>query len=250
METLRQGLLTLAEEFRPKRDSASFTIQLNNLDRELTFTEDELITFLNDVRDCLQLPGFSWLLVGKSGLSHFVTHRVPRVRSIVAHDVILTPLSREEVAEAVRKRIAACELPGRKGRSPVGPELLDRIYDAAGGSLREIFMICGKLCLAVASDPVYDRITPKEAGAILAELLAVRFAAVKRSSLQQAILRELNARPGLTQGQLVKRLGKAQTGVSRAARVLIENDLVRRAKEGRHVRYWPAPEVRLAAEYL
>lgn len=250
METLRQGLVSLAEAFRPPGGGAAFTIQLNNLDPGVTFTDDELVSFLNDVRDSLQLPGFSWLLVGKKGLSRFVTQNVLRVRSIVAHDVTLEPLSRRDVKDAVRKRIAACALPKRKPKNPIEAGLLDDVYDAAGGSLREIFMICEKLCLAVASDPVYEEIRREDAGAIVAELLAVRFGAIRRSPLQKAMLKELQEKPGLTQRQLVERLGKAQTGVSRAARALMDADLVRQTKEGRQVHYWPAPEVSLAAKQI
>jgi len=49
---------------------------------------------------------------------------------------------------------------------------------------------------------------------------------------------------------LVTRLGKSQAAISRAAKGLIEAELLRRIKQGREVRYWPAPEVRLAADRL
>ena len=42
----------------------------------------------------------------------------------------------------------------------------------------------------------------------------------------------------------------SQTSVSRATKGLIAAELVRRRKEGRVVRHWSAPEVRLAAAYL
>jgi len=250
METLRQGLMDVAEQFRPRRGVASFTIQLNNLDPDLTFSEEELTSFLNDIRDSLQLPGFSWLLVGKKGLAHFITRRVPRLRSVIAHDVALSPLRLQEVKEVINKRIAACALSGRKPQNPIEPGLLNSIYEASRGSLREVFMVCSKLCLAIAADPLYEKITEREASAVLAELLAVRFSDLKRSPVKRAILKELSAKPGLTQGQLVAHLGKSLAAVSRAAKGLIEAELLRRMKHGREVRYWPAPEVRLAADRL
>jgi len=250
METLRQNLLALAEVFRPKNGGASFVLQLNNLDPSLTFTKAELASFLNDIRDSLQLPGYSWMLVGKDGLGRFVTDHVPRLRSILSHDVILPPLSLSEVETVMTKRIAACRLPGRTGKNPIERDLFRDIYEAAGGSLRETFNICSKLCLTVAGDPLYKIITPKEAGALLAELLAVRLSGLERSPLQREMLIELSLRPGLSQKQLAERIGKDQTNLSRAARMLVDAGLLRRKKEGRLVRYWPSPEVRLAAEYL
>ncbi len=250
METLRQSLMTLAEALHTKPGAAAFTIQLNNLDSDLTFSGEELVTFLNDIRDSLQLPGYSWLLVGKKGLGHFVTRRVPRLRSIIAHDVALMPLTPSEIKKVIATRIASCTLPGRKGRNPIDSDLLREIYEASGGSLRETFNICGKLSLAMATDPIYDRVTRREASALLAELLSVRLAGIGRNPLQRAILKELSARPGLTQRQLVERLGKSQTSVSRAAKALLEAELIRRVKKGRQVCYSPTPEVRIAASHL
>jgi len=250
METLRQTLVALADEFHSENGSATFTVQLNNLDPELTFTEGELTIFLNDIRDSLQLPGFSWLLVGKKGLSRFITRRVPRLRSIISHDVLLAPLSLRQVEASVKMRIAACALPGRKAKNPIATELLGRIHEASGGSLRETFLVCSKLCLALAGDPMYDKITEKAAGILLAELLAVRFADIKQSPLKRAILKELSGADMLTQKELAERLGKNQTAVSRAIKGLIESELVRHRKEGRTVRYWAAAEVKLAADHL
>lgn len=215
-----------------------------------TYPSPGLVTFLNDIRDSLQLPGFSWLLVGKTGLSQFVTRKVPRLRSIISHDVVLRPLSRSDVHQAIRKRLEVCAIAGRRPRSPIHAELLDDIYEVSAGSLREIFMICSKLCLAVAADPLYDEIARDEARSILAELLDVRFESVSSAPLQRSILKELSERPGLTQKELVGRLKKSQTAISRAAGILIDADLLRRRKDGREVRYWPAPEVRLAAREL
>ena len=250
LETLRQSLTTLSQIVAPEGDHAAFVIQLNNLDPDLTFTADELTTFLNDIRDSLQLPGFGWLIVGKKGLSRFITSRVPRIRSIIAHDVSLAPLTFKEVKKVVAIRINACALPGHKAKNPIDPELLQEIYDASGGSLRETFLICGKLCAAMSTDPLYEKITKREAGVLLAELLGVRFAGIRNSPLQQAILNALVSHPGITQQQLVKRIGKSQTAVSRATKSLIESELVRQTKDGRSAHHWAAPEVRLAAEYL
>ena len=71
----------------------------------------------------------------------------------------------------VNKRLDACALPGRKARNPIEPGLLARIHEASGGSLRETFIICSKLCLAIAGDPMYEAITEAEACTLLAELI-------------------------------------------------------------------------------
>ena len=48
--------------------------------------------------------------------------------------------------------------------NPIERELFTDIYEASGGSLRETFNICGKLCIAVAGDQLFKTITGDEAG--------------------------------------------------------------------------------------
>ncbi len=196
------------------------------------------------------MPGFSWLLVGKKGLARFITKNVPRLRSIISHDVSLAPLSFIQVEECIKKRITACSLPGKMAKNPITPKLLARIHDASGGSLRETFLICSKLCLTLAGDPMYDTITEKDAGALLAELLAVRLTDIKNSPLRIAILKELSRTNILSQKDLTERVNKSQTAVSRAAKALVELELIRYKKDGRKIQYWATAEIKLAANYL
>lgn len=246
METLRQGLSALAEEYGARSGSCSFVVQLNNLDLNEMFSPAELERFLNDIRDSLQLPGFSWLLVGDCGLSHFTTRQVPRLRSVIAHDVLIEPLSKTELNQVVKKRIAACSLPEEKGISPIEEPLMQKIYDASRGSLRDTFMICSKLCLAVAKTPLYENISEEEAERILAELQAPRLEAVVKSPLQKAILTEVGQHPDITQSALAKKLGKSQPNISRAIKSLAASGLLRHEKEGKSVCYRLAPEMQIA----
>jgi DNA-binding transcriptional ArsR family regulator len=246
LETLRSGLIALSEKYGSAPGLSAFTIQLNNLDLNRTFSAEELCRFLNEIRDVLQLPGFSWLLVGDIGLGHFITTEVPRVRSIISHDVQIDPLSDAEFIQGVQKRIRACSLQGEEGVNPFDEELLLRIYRAAGGSLRDTFNICSKLCLAVAKSPLYETITGEEAERILAELQAPRLRSVEDSPLQRAILTEIGASPGMNQKELVSVLKKTQPAVSRALKLLHEADLIRSEREGTATHYRLAPEIAFA----
>jgi len=246
LETLRQGLITLAEKYCSESGNASFAIQLNNLDLNRTFSEEELRLFLNEIRDTLQLPGFSWLLVGDAGLNHFITAEVPRVASIVSHDIRIGSLSESEFMQVIQKRIHACSLEGEEGINPFDKELLIKIYQVAGGSLRDTFNICSKLCLAVAKSPFYETITTEEAERILAELQAPRLRHLKDNSLQRSILEEIGAMPGVNQKTLAEVLNKQQPSVSRALKLLYEADLIRLEKEGPETFYRLAPEIAFA----
>ena len=246
LETLRQGLADLAEAFSPATVPCSFVIQLNNLDLDEMFTARELEGFLNDIRDSLQIPGLSWLLVGDTGLLQFVTHQVPRLRSIITHDVLIEPFSKDELRRIVAKRVAACSLPGEKGISPIETSLVNLIYDAANGSLRDTFAICSKLCLAVAKTPFIGEISEREAVDILAELQALRLSKTAKSPLQKALLMEIGQKPMSTQTELTKKLQKRQPAVSRALKALVTAGLVRQARRGANVTYWLSPETKLA----
>lgn len=246
METLRQGLSELAEEYLCDHMPCPFVIQLNNLDLNGMFSHQEMELFLNNIRDSLQLPGFSWLLVGDSGLSDFITHQVPRLRSVVAHDVLIKSFSKNELRQIINKRIVACSLPGEKGTSPIDGTLVNQIYDAAGGSLRDTFMICSKLCLAVAKTPFYGKIAEEDAENILAELQASRLQSVAKSPLQKAVLIEIGRNPGIAQSLLAKELRKSQPAVSRATKALSQTGLIRQTREGKSVTYRLAPEIQIA----
>ncbi len=243
LETLRTGLLSLAEKYSPADGSTAFAIQLNNLDLNRTFSPEQLGRFLNEIRDSLQLPGFSWLLVGDTGLSHFITSEVPRVRSIVSHDVQIAPLPDTEFLKVVRTRISACSLENEEGANPFHESLLLRIYNAAAGSLRDTFNICTKLCLTVAKSPLYETIPEQEAERILGELQAPRLRKAGENPLQYAALQEIGNSPGITQKDLVKTLGKQQPAVSRALKLLLKADLIRSEKDGTATHYRLSPEI-------
>ncbi|MBL7076857.1 MAG: MarR family transcriptional regulator [Kiritimatiellae bacterium] len=97
---------------------------------------------------------------------------------------------------------------------------------------------------------MYEAITEAEACTLLAELSAARLAGVGKGTLRYAILKTLGEAGELTQKQLAERLGKHQTAISRAAKGLLESELIHRNKQGREVKYRPMAEISLAAGSL
>ena len=127
--------------------------------------------------------------------------------------------------------------------------MINKIYDAARGSLRDTFMICSKLCLAVAKTPFYGKISEEDATTILTELQATRVQAVAKKPLQKALLIEIGKRPDITQSALAKELKKNQPAISRAIKAPHTSGRVRQAKQGTSVTYRLAPEIQLALSH-
>jgi len=250
IETLRQALIELAGALPVDGAEASFVIQLNNLDIDETFPADRLRIFLNDARDAMQLPGLDWILVGKTGLCSFIRNDVPRVASIVTHEVRLDPLTLDEVVEAVDRRVEACSLPGKRGRNPISRRLLTAMYDLTGGSLREIFHLCGKLCVATAMTPLAGEVDEVIAAKVFAELLSAKFAWIHGSNVRERIVRAIAAAPGTTQRDVIKSTGIGQTAVSRAVRELVSAGLMASRRSGRRILYHVTADVALAASVV
>lgn len=248
-ETIRGSVFQLVEELKKNKPDEGFIIQLNNLDPDETFTMEELRIFLNDIRDALQLAGISWLLIGKTGLGSFIRENVPRLRSIINYDLKLNPLSVEEMLKAVKHRVQTSAIPKTTPKNPIEEDLLCDLFKATGGSLREVFQVCTKLCHLTASTAIYDRINKKLASEITTALLKERLQTIEGNQLKGAILKAVIKNPGCTQKDLVAIIKKGQTSISRAAKSLIGDNYLISARQGREVYYRPSAEVYLAHSF-
>ncbi|MCU0286859.1 MAG: hypothetical protein MUF15_10720 [Acidobacteria bacterium] len=139
---------------------APIIIQINNLDSEYGFEQEDLVKFLNEIRDTLQIPHISWLIGGAEGLENFIRKNVPRVRQIIGSFMTVNPLSFEEVMAAFSLRIKKS---GMKGRLPVDTNLMKYIYDIANGSFREILNIVYQLLVKYNNEPLVKIINMEHA---------------------------------------------------------------------------------------
>lgn len=109
--------------------------QLNNLDPgQLPFSEESIIIFLNNIRDLLTTSiEASFLINGATGLQSLIQKSVKRLSPALMFEKI-TPLSVEELIEALNKRIINGEM---HGEIPFERELIENLYQSTSGNFRE-----------------------------------------------------------------------------------------------------------------
>lgn len=211
-------LVQLGQLFQEKyQKNAPIIIQANNLDIEYGFEQEDLIRFLNEIRDTLQIPHISWLICGAEGLENFIRKNVPRVRQITSNFMTVNPLSFEEVMEAFKLRIKKGQM---KGRLPIDTNLMEYIYDIANGSFREILNIIYQLLVKYSNEPLVKIINMEHARFFFFQLGKSRVERLKRSPIQYPVFEAILNNPGINQTDLSKLVKKQQANVSRVTKEL------------------------------
>jgi hypothetical protein len=214
---------------------APIIIQINNLDSEYGFEQEDLVKFLNEIRDTLQIPHISWLIGGAEGLENFIRKNVPRVRQIIGSFMTVNPLSFEEVMAAFSLRIKKS---GMKGRLPVDTNLMKYIYDIANGSFREILNIVYQLLVKYNNEPLVKIINMEHARYFFHHLGKQRVERLKRSPIQYPIFEAILNNPGINQTELAKLVKKQQANVSRVSKELEADGYITVKKVSRNSYYY------------
>jgi hypothetical protein len=198
----------------------------------------------------LQVAGISWLLIGKTGLYSFITENVPRLRSIIDYNIKLESLSLTEVKNAINCRLEDCAIKNTTPKNPLEEDLINELFYVTGGSLREIFQIAVKLCYLTSNTPIYDRINLSLASKIISEILSLKVKDLESNPLQSLILKTIIKNPNFSQNEIIKKIKKKQTSVSRAIKSLVSEGFLFIIKNGREVNYRISSEIFLASKYL
>lgn len=197
--------------------TAPIIIQANNLDIEYGFEQDDLVRFLNEIRDTLQIPHISWLICGAAGLENFIRKNVPRIRQITNSFMTVTPLSFKEVMAAFNLRIKKAQM---KGRLPIDTNLMEYIYDIAYGSFREILNVVYQLLVKYCNEPLVKIINMEHARYFFHQQGKQRVERLKKSPIQYPVFEAILNNPGINQTELAKLVKKQQANVSRVAKEL------------------------------
>ena len=218
------------------QQAAPIIIQVNNLDIQYSFYEDDLIRLFNEIRDTLQIPNISWIICGDTGLGNFLKKNVPRVGQVINTIMTVDPLSLEEILKALELRIKKANM---KGKFPVERDLLKIIYDISNGSFREILNITYQLLVRYYNEPLVTTITPDHARFFFYEMGKRNVEKLKRSNIQYLVFEAVLNNPGITQKNLSKLVNKQQSNVSRVSKELEALGYLTIKKMGRINYYYP-----------
>jgi len=197
--------------------TAPIIIQANNLDIEYGFEQDDLVRFLNEIRDTLQIPHISWLICGAAGLENFIRKNVPRIRQITNSFMTVSPLSFKEVMAAFNLRIKKAKM---RGRLPIDTNLMEYIYDIAYGSFREILNVVYQLLVKYCNEPLVKIINMEHARYFFHHQGKQRVERLKKSPIQYPVFEAILNKPGINQTELAKLVKKQQANVSRVTKEL------------------------------
>jgi len=220
-------------------------VQVNNLDIGTTLSEEEGTHFLNAIRDILQIPGYSWILVGDLGLRHFIADRVDRLDDIVALEWLVEPLSLQEVYKVIEKRVHKYGI-GRRPQAPLSDELIAMLYEATEGRIRQIFGFANRLLNRLADAPLMDRITPKIAFPLLRNEVERRMRQSKLTANEKRVLRCVTKAHARYPTEISKETNISRPNVSRILRRLVETRFLTFRPEGRQRRYVAMADVKLS----
>lgn len=220
-------------------------IQLNNLDVGTLFDPAQLASFLNGIRDLLQIEGYTWILVGDTGLRRFIADKVDRLDDIIAYDCYLEPLRLEEVKLAIRTRIRKLSA-NNNSVQPLSDDLIEVLYQATEGRIRQIFGFATRLIHSVTDNLFIEQITPEIAIPIIKREVEDRLRQHNVTKREREVLAAIAARPGVSPSVLSKKTGLSPPNISRILAHLLESRCVSINQEGRLRKYSAAPDVQIA----
>lgn len=220
-------------------------IQLNNLDIGAIHDEEHARHLFNSLRDYLQTPWVSWLLVGDIGLRKFIAQKVDRLDDIISYEMVLPPLTKKEYTELVSTRIKYFQIKSSI-KSPIDSEVFAYLYTITNGRLRYIFGLLQRLISSLYVGNLTDIVTIDIAKPMIAKLAKDRLSQYNLTQGEEYILKFLVNDSIHSVSELAEKAGKSINHVSNIVTKLEQMELVTSKREGRMKKYLPVLEVSIA----
>lgn len=220
-------------------------VPVNNLD---VLDDDLIITFFNALRDSAVNRGrVWWVFTGGSGLFSLLEGRASRVSEmIVGMPIVLGPLSWQEIAEAIERRLSL-HARGKGVRPPLPMRTARLLYDISKGEIRFIFKRLTDIVLDFKTRfPSECTITYDDSVAILRTLATERLAGLALTKTEMAILAKMAAADEFRPREYAEFGLRSAQSLSKYLRKFVGLQLVHRSRSGRAAVYRPAGDVRLA----
>ena len=242
---LLEAIDEFTERMASRYDYDGVIVPVNNLD----VLDDELIVaFFNALRDSAVNRGrIWWVFTGGSGLFSLLEGRASRVSEmVVGMPIVLPPLSWEEIAEAIERRVSlyAC---GKGATPPLPMETARLLYDISKGEIRFIFKRLTDIVLDFKTRfPSEHTIAYDDSVAILRALATERLTGLPLTKAEMAILAKIAAADELRPRDYAELGLRSAQSLSKYLRKFIGLQLVHRSRSGRAAVYRAAGDVRLA----
>jgi len=211
-------------------------VQVNNLDLDAVFNEEELSKFLNCIRDALQIKGINFILIGTEGIFALIKSKVKRLQQILSTTITIDSFSLDELLNVLNKRMANSKYSGNK--LPLDRDLMELIYNHSSGSTREVMNEIRELLLAFQNEPLMESITVKDASDYYAkESVRMLQKVINNNKNIADIIKIIKQSPGITQKEIVEKVSIKQGTVSGIVNKLIDSDVLIRSILGTATMY-------------
>lgn len=209
-------------------------IQLNNLDLEDGFTEDQMRNLFNSIRDVFLFENFSWILTGKTGIYDFFRKSVKKAYEIITL-IDLDPLLSSDLFTLFEKRAF---FEGHGGVIPISETTLQKIYMATGGSFRKTFVLIDELLSYYEPVPMKSIISDPDISEYFKTKKEKDYLKIKEKKNWHEIIKEIQTYPGITQQEIVGKSQKTQAYISKQLKDLVKNQYCRVEKKKQSSHYF------------
>ncbi|MDO9183790.1 MAG: hypothetical protein Q7U04_15350 [Bacteriovorax sp.] len=208
---IREIVLAVKNRFG---NSGRLLFQINNLDLNETFTEEQMIKFFNEIRDYLQIEGTSWILTGTPGIFNIVS-KVKRIDQIISVKESIQPFSTKEMLNALDLRIKNAGDRFKQTPIPIEKSLLEFICLTSEGVFRKVINNIKILLDNIPAKLSGTFINEKEVTEVFYRTDAKRILNLfEKYTNYEIILTAVMEKPGLTQDEIVAKTKIKQSMIS------------------------------------
>ncbi len=205
---------------------------------------DRCSSFLDDIRDVLQIHDTYFVLVARSGFFQKVVSPLSRVRSIFhSHPIHILPFSEQEVITILNRRYELLAYKFHNYIKPVEDELVARLHKLHGGQIRNVMNDIKALVLEFSSPNRVETLATEQAWESLVSLVEEKLGVLTAG--ERTFLRDL-PQGSFSNKELVESTGKSKQHVNKLLKKLREFNFVQPFEDSdEQHRYKLAPEFRI-----
>lgn len=223
-----------------KKQYQGIIIHVNNFEIAISTNKKQVLKFFSEIRDFLQTPDLYFIFLGPNGFFKDIISYDTRVRSIFNQTpIILEPLSKYELVQALNKRLELLKSPTAKNViKPFEDKVIHELYDMFSGDVRMV-MSSLKDIVTNMGDKLPKTLSMDEALFLLGR---ERLSHIddKLTSEQKRILAFIVSKDSyVTQNEIALELKKSPTNVSNYYfKPLLEYDVIELKEEVGRNKYW------------
>jgi hypothetical protein len=205
-------------------NSGRLLFQINNLDLNETFTEEQMVKFFNEIRDYLQIEGTSWILTGTPGILNIIS-KVRRIDQIISVKESIQPFSTEDMLNALDLRIKNAGGRFTEIQIPIERPLLEFICLTSEGVFRKVINNIKILLDNIPAKLSGTFISEDEVTGVFYRTDSKRILSLyEKYSNYETILTVIMQKPGLTQDEIIAKTKMKQSMVSAEIKRIQEKD--------------------------